>query len=174
VLASATIASLRQRRALSAMELTNLSSADALREPSQAQLAGGDIESSTAYMRSGPGDMGSTALRPAQASHSGYRAQPVLLLLGVAAAATWVAALVLLANTPSNPSCAQTPSPGCVYTVDQSPNDRRQYRVVVLDNMLEVLLISDPATKVSSAAMDVKVCPACEHVVHVFGVVAAG
>lgn len=38
-----------------------------------------------------------------------------------------------------------------------SENDDRQYRFTVLDNGLEVLLVSDPSTSRSAAAMDVRV-----------------
>src|SRR5690554_4694752 len=41
--------------------------------------------------------------------------------------------------------------------VETSPNDPREYRHLFLDNKLEVLLISDPATDKAAAAMDVHV-----------------
>lgn len=39
----------------------------------------------------------------------------------------------------------------------KSENDKREYRYLVLDNQLRVLLISDPATEKSAAALDVNV-----------------
>ena len=36
-------------------------------------------------------------------------------------------------------------------------NDHRTYQFLVLDNALEVLLVSDPETQKSAAAMDVRV-----------------
>lgn len=42
-------------------------------------------------------------------------------------------------------------------TVIKSENDKRNYRYLVLDNQLRVLLISDPATEKSAAALDVNV-----------------
>jgi insulysin len=39
----------------------------------------------------------------------------------------------------------------------QSPNDTNQYRILTLDNSLEVLLISDPETKKAAASLDVMV-----------------
>ena len=42
-------------------------------------------------------------------------------------------------------------------SVIASPNDTRAYRHVVLDNGLKVLLISDPETDKSAAAMDVAI-----------------
>ncbi|CAM9877673.1 unnamed protein product [Pylaiella littoralis] len=41
--------------------------------------------------------------------------------------------------------------------VEKSPNDQRAYRAVVLPNGMKVILISDPDTKISSAALDVHV-----------------
>src|SRR6187551_1860169 len=41
--------------------------------------------------------------------------------------------------------------------VIKSENDRRNYRYLVLDNQLHVLLISDPATEKAAAALDVGV-----------------
>jgi len=41
--------------------------------------------------------------------------------------------------------------------VIKSENDKRNYRYLVLDNQLRVLLISDPATEKSAAALDVNV-----------------
>lgn len=41
--------------------------------------------------------------------------------------------------------------------IETSPNDPRAYRHLVLDNQLQVLLISDPATEKAAAALDVSV-----------------
>ncbi len=46
---------------------------------------------------------------------------------------------------------------GGVVAPVQSPNDDRAYRLVTLDNDLQVLLISDPDTKKAAAALDVYV-----------------
>ena len=42
-----------------------------------------------------------------------------------------------------------------VDNITKSPNDRREYRALVLDNGLKVLLVSDPETDKAAAAMDV-------------------
>jgi insulysin len=65
-----------------------------------------------------------------------------LLLLGLAAS-------VMLSACVSMPKA--TPQPA------QSPSDSNQYRYLVLDNELPVLLISDPKTQKSAAALDVMV-----------------
>ena len=44
-----------------------------------------------------------------------------------------------------------------VVSVEQSPQDDRSYRYLVLPNGLSVLLCSDPSTDKSSAALDVRV-----------------
>ncbi|GAA5915532.1 hypothetical protein JCM5296_001752 [Sporobolomyces johnsonii] len=41
--------------------------------------------------------------------------------------------------------------------LEQSPNDDRQYRLIMLENGLEALVICDPKTDKAAAAMDVKV-----------------
>lgn len=43
------------------------------------------------------------------------------------------------------------------FTVKKSVNDKRDYRYLILDNQLRVLLISDPATEKSAAALNVSV-----------------
>ena len=53
---------------------------------------------------------------------------------------------------------AMTPLPTCeIGTVDKSAMDHRTYQVLCLENQLRVLLISDPNTSISAAAMDVAV-----------------
>ncbi|BGP54049.1 hypothetical protein JCM8202_003048 [Rhodotorula sphaerocarpa] len=49
--------------------------------------------------------------------------------------------------------------PYAIFTkpVEQSPNDDRLYRLIMLENGLEALLVSDPKTDKAAAAMDVKV-----------------
>ena len=42
--------------------------------------------------------------------------------------------------------------------VNKSPNDERDYAAVTLDNGLKVLMVSDPATEKSAAALSVGVC----------------
>lgn len=44
-----------------------------------------------------------------------------------------------------------------VDSIIKSEEDQRQYRALVLNNDLKVLLISDPATDKSAAALDVHV-----------------
>ena len=65
-----------------------------------------------------------------------------LLLVGVVAS-------VILSACVSTPKA--TPQPA------QSPNDSNQYRYLLLDNELPVLLISDPKTQKAAAALDVMV-----------------
>lgn len=43
------------------------------------------------------------------------------------------------------------------FTVKKSANDKRDYRYLILDNQLRVLLISDPVTEKSAAALNVSV-----------------
>lgn len=52
-------------------------------------------------------------------------------------------------------SCATTPSSGIQPL--KSPNDDYQYRLLTLDNDLEVLLISNPDAPKAAAALDVMV-----------------
>jgi insulysin len=52
-------------------------------------------------------------------------------------------------------ACAGTPETG--QQPVQSPNDDRQYRLLTLDNQLQVLLISDPSTPKAAASLDVQV-----------------
>lgn len=49
--------------------------------------------------------------------------------------------------------------PYAIYTksVEQSPNDDRAYRLIMLENGLEAMIVSDPKTDKAAAAMDVKV-----------------
>ncbi len=63
----------------------------------------------------------------------------------------FLSVLVLLALS----ACANL-APEPVQPV-QSPNDERQYRLVTLENELQVLLISSPGTQKAAAAMDVGV-----------------
>ena len=57
-------------------------------------------------------------------------------------------ALVLIA-------CSSAPEPGAQPV--QSPNDDRQYRLLTLDNQMQVLLISDPDSPKAAASLDVNV-----------------
>lgn len=55
---------------------------------------------------------------------------------------------------------AMTNSPELLHRVDniiQSEQDKRSYRGLVLSNQMKVLLVSDPLTDKSAAAMDVNV-----------------
>jgi insulysin len=49
------------------------------------------------------------------------------------------------------------PAASLAEAVVKSPNDRRDYRAITLDNNLKVLLIHDPETDKAAAAMDVRV-----------------
>jgi len=82
--------------------------------------------------------------------------------------ASWLLAVVCLFS--SQLVCAQSSStqsnPNSIFnaTIDlnttgviKSENDKRSYRYLVLENQLRVLLISDPTTEKSAAALDVHV-----------------
>ena len=98
----------------------------------------GDGDGSMALSGSGNGRYG--------ADPTAMRVKVLLAVLACGALVCWVIALVLLAGKPL-----------ATFPVEKSENDSREYRVVFLENGLEVLLVSDPETKVSSAAVDVKV-----------------
>jgi len=50
-----------------------------------------------------------------------------------------------------------TTAPESVISPDQSPNDDRAYRLLTLENQMQVLLISDPDTPKAAASLDVHV-----------------
>ncbi|QFU77913.1 peptidase M16 [Halioglobus maricola] len=52
-------------------------------------------------------------------------------------------------------ACTGSPNPG--VSPVQSPNDDRQYRLLTLENQMQVLLISDPQTPKAAASLDVNV-----------------
>ena len=52
-------------------------------------------------------------------------------------------------------ACSSSPEPGIKPV--QSPNDEREYRLLTLENQMEVLLISDPDTPKAAASLDVYV-----------------
>ena len=52
--------------------------------------------------------------------------------------------------------CAGSPDPDSMQPV-QSPNDDRQYRLLTLDNEMQVLLISDPQTPKAAASLDINI-----------------
>lgn len=52
-------------------------------------------------------------------------------------------------------SCAHFPNAGLAPV--QSPNDEREYRLLTLENQMQVLLISDPDTLKAAASLDVNV-----------------
>jgi len=61
-------------------------------------------------------------------------------------------------------ACSDSPTPGPAvsavatdvsFEVAKSPNDRRDYRALVLENGMKVVLVSDPATEKAAAAVDV-------------------
>lgn len=67
--------------------------------------------------------------------------------------------LLILVAALALSACAVQPADRSGFTriddVGKSPNDHREYRALVLDNGLKVLLISDPETEKAAAAMDV-------------------
>ncbi|WP_116367440.1 insulinase family protein [Parahaliea mediterranea] len=54
-------------------------------------------------------------------------------------------------------ACATGPAPSAAITPAKSPNDKHAYRLLTLDNGLQVLLVSDPNTPKAAAALDVEV-----------------
>lgn len=85
-----------------------------------------------------------------------------LLLLNLG----FLAACQHLASTPKSSSAnaqasMQSAEQGAAQTLSKtiakSPNDQRDYRAIVLDNQLEVMLISDPSTDKAAASLDVLV-----------------
>ncbi|MCK7459711.1 insulinase family protein [Idiomarina aminovorans] len=64
----------------------------------------------------------------------------------------------LLAAGCSQPATeTSTVQPAVAGEVIKSPNDQREYRVVTLDNNIEIMLVSDPNTDKSAAALSVGV-----------------
>ncbi|XP_073964402.1 insulin-degrading enzyme-like [Choristoneura fumiferana] len=64
----------------------------------------------------------------------------------------------------SNPGTPGTPTPAVLKRYDditKSQEDKREYRGLELSNRLKVLLISDPTTDKSAAALDVNVGMSC-------------
>src|SRR5690606_12716985 len=49
----------------------------------------------------------------------------------------------------------QSPVDGPVDDIAKSPRDMREYRALVLDNGMRVLLVSDPTTEKAAASVDV-------------------
>ncbi|WP_159822221.1 insulinase family protein [Colwellia sp. 20A7] len=69
-------------------------------------------------------------------------------------------ALVMMtacSQTPSTQNNAATTVLAPLTSLAVSPNDQRDYRTVKLSNNIEVILVSDPATKKSAAALNVGV-----------------
>lgn len=67
----------------------------------------------------------------------------------------WVLVVLSLgacADAPAQDDSAAVVAPG---TVVKSPNDKREYRALTLDNGLKVVLVSDPETEKAAAAVDV-------------------
>jgi insulysin len=70
----------------------------------------------------------------------------------------WVALLLLLgacSGEPSTPPPTSRVAASPAEEVVKSPNDTREYRALLLDNGLKVLLISDPLTDKAAASVDV-------------------
>jgi len=64
---------------------------------------------------------------------------------------------LLLFSHFSSASISQTSSTFSDLEITKSPNDQRKYHSLVLNNKLEVLLISDPSSDKSAAALDVNI-----------------
>ncbi|TXS90164.1 peptidase M16 [Parahaliea aestuarii] len=54
-------------------------------------------------------------------------------------------------------ACATGPAPSADITPAKSPNDKHSYRLLTLENDLQVLLVSDPNTPKAAASLDVQV-----------------
>ncbi len=67
--------------------------------------------------------------------------------------ATVIALITGCATQP--PAPASEPAVGGTVEIQKSPNDDREYRYLVLDNALRVLLVSDPATDKAAASLAV-------------------
>lgn len=77
--------------------------------------------------------------------------------IDVVSSAIYIVCICLLMHASSG--LAQGPSragQGPIH-ITKSENDKREYRYLVLENKLRVLLISDPATEKSAAALDVNI-----------------
>jgi insulysin len=74
-----------------------------------------------------------------------YGSLLLLLLLGVTSQLSW-------AQRDDLPKSGYSP-----LAIFKSENDKRNYRYLILDNQLRVLLISDPASEKSAAALDIQV-----------------
>lgn len=95
----------------------------------------------------------------------GYRFNPALQVRCLFAVLCLIASPLLSAQ--NNPSSSRTNSlfnatldlndQQAAFTVIKSENDKRSYRYLQLENQLKVLLISDPETEKSAAALDVNV-----------------
>ena len=69
-------------------------------------------------------------------------------------------ALVMMtacSQTPSTQNNAATTVLAPLTSLAVSPNDQRDYRTVKLNNNIEVILVSDPTTKKSAAALNIGV-----------------
>ena len=71
--------------------------------------------------------------------------------------------LLVLAAVIALQGCSSGSSPSSEVAIEttkpviKSANDERQYRHIILDNKLDVLLISDPSTDKAAASLDVYV-----------------
>ena len=66
-----------------------------------------------------------------------------------------LSALLLSACSENQQPAAEIEAALTYVTPLKSPNDRREYRALVLDNELKVLLISDPQAETAAASADV-------------------
>ncbi|MEP1445695.1 MAG: insulinase family protein [Paraglaciecola sp.] len=76
------------------------------------------------------------------------------------AGALWISAIILLnacGSTDSGKSVVMSTQPDPQSEIVKSPIDNREYASIVLDNQLEVMLVSDPSIEKSAAALSVAV-----------------
>ena len=77
------------------------------------------------------------------------------LIIGMTLAGASTTALVGCDTNTSTSTQPQPPAESVEITVTKSPNDSREYKYLVLPNKLRVLLVSDPTTDKSAAALAV-------------------
>lgn len=81
-----------------------------------------------------------------------YQMNPRTCLVLLTALAFALASSLLLAQQEDLPKAGYSP-----LAIVKSENDKRDYRYLILENQLRVLLISDPTTEKAAAALDIQV-----------------
>ena len=66
-------------------------------------------------------------------------------------------AIPSVTNKPPKPTKALPPAQGCSTTPYKSEYDNRDYKYIVLDNGMKVMLIHDPASEKSAASVELQV-----------------